>query len=185
MTMRTASTDPRHPLRRLWNSTHLFVFLDGALIEDRAGAGYSIYRGLTQKVGQGSLALGSSAEVYDAEVAGASAGLSAALTNPMAYYATNVTVCLDNQEAALRLLIDTPTATSSPRIALFRELASSWTQRSRSQNTLPGSVNVRWSPGHVGIPGNEIADAHAKSACTTQSPILPTSIARAKRDLKA
>ncbi|KAI1005470.1 hypothetical protein K3495_g2746 [Podosphaera aphanis] len=166
-----------------WQATpplDLFVFLDGALIEDRAGAGYPIYRGLTQKVGQGSLPLGSSAEV-----AGATAGLSAALTNPMAYYTTNVTVCLDNQEAALRLLIDTPTAKNSPRMALFRELTSSWTQRSRSQNTLPGPVNVRWCPGHVGIPGNEIADALAKSACTTQSPILPTSIARAKRDVKA
>ncbi|KAI0994174.1 hypothetical protein K3495_g14007, partial [Podosphaera aphanis] len=90
-----------------------------------------------------------------------------------------------DEMSSVRLLIDTPTATSSPRIALFRELAFSWTQRSRSQNTLPGSVNVRWCPGHVGIPGNEIADALAKSACTTQSPILPTSIARAKRDVKA
>ncbi|KAI1000484.1 hypothetical protein K3495_g7710 [Podosphaera aphanis] len=183
-----ADKEPESKVYRRFTKAHrppldLFVFSDEALIEDRAGAGYSKYRGLTQKVGQGSLPLGSSAEVYDAEVAGATAGLSAALTNPMAYYATNVTVCLDNQEAALRL-IDTPT-TSSPRIALFRELASSWTQRSRSQNTLPGSVNVRWCPGHVGIPGNEIADALAKSACTTQSPILPTSIARAKRDVKA
>ncbi|KAI1001687.1 hypothetical protein K3495_g6513 [Podosphaera aphanis] len=111
-----------------WQATRprldLFVYSDGALIDNRAGAGYSIYRGLTQKVGQGSLPLGSSAEVYDAEVTGATAGLSAALTNPMAYYATNVTVCLDNQEAALRLIIDTPTATSFPRIALFRELVS-------------------------------------------------------------
>ncbi|KAI0994954.1 hypothetical protein K3495_g13227 [Podosphaera aphanis] len=101
------------------------------------------------------------------------------------YYDTNVTVCLDNQEAALRLLIDTSMATSSPRIAFLLELASSWRQRSRSQNTLPGSVNVRWCPGHVGIPGNEVADALAKSACTTQSPILPISIVRAKRDVKA
>ncbi|KAI1002015.1 hypothetical protein K3495_g6188 [Podosphaera aphanis] len=165
----------------------LLVLSDGALTEDRAGAGYSTYRGLTQKVGQGSLPPGSSAEVADAEVhvAGATAGLTAALTNSLAYYATNVTVYLDNQEAALRLLTDTPSATSSPRTALFRELASSWTQRARSPNTLPGSVNVRWYPGHVGIPGNKIADALAKLACATQVPVFPTSIARAKMDAKA
>ncbi|KAI1002626.1 hypothetical protein K3495_g5577 [Podosphaera aphanis] len=72
-----------------WQATRppldLFVFSDGALIEDWAGAGYFIYRGRTQKVGQGSLPLGSSAEIHDAEVAGATAGLSAALTNSMAY----------------------------------------------------------------------------------------------------
>ena len=78
----------------------LFVFSDGALIADRAGAGYVIYRGLTQEIGRGSLPLGNSAEVYDAEIAGATESLAAALRNPLAYYASNVTVCLDNQEAA-------------------------------------------------------------------------------------
>lgn len=70
-------------------------------------------------VGQGSLPLGSSAEVYDAEVAGATEGLYTAHKNPMAHYALNVTVCLDNQEAALRLLADTPTAISFSRTSIF------------------------------------------------------------------
>ena len=108
---------------------NLFVFSDGALIDGRAGSGYVIYRGLTHRVGQGTLPLGESAEVYDAEIAGATEGLDAALHNPMAQLATNITVCLDNQEAALRLLIDTPTQSSSSRIARFRHLATRWIER--------------------------------------------------------
>ncbi|KAI0996304.1 hypothetical protein K3495_g11876 [Podosphaera aphanis] len=103
----------------------IFVFSDGAPINDRAGAGYSIYRGCTLEIGRGSLPLGLSAEVYDAEVAGETEVFSAALSNPMAYYATNITICLDNQEVALRLLSESPTATSSPRISMFRKLALS------------------------------------------------------------
>ncbi|KAI0995175.1 hypothetical protein K3495_g13006 [Podosphaera aphanis] len=65
----------------------LFVFSDRALIENRSGAGYVIYRGLTQQIHQGSLPLGTSAEVYDAEILGATEGLAAALHSPMARFA--------------------------------------------------------------------------------------------------
>lgn len=74
-----------------WQATcsplDLFVFSDGALIENRSGAGYAIYRGLTQQIHQGSLPLGTSAEVYDAEIRGATDGLAAALHSPMARFA--------------------------------------------------------------------------------------------------
>lgn len=46
----------RHPL-------DLFVFSDGALIDNQAGAGYSVHRGLTHEVDQGKIPLGQSAEV--------------------------------------------------------------------------------------------------------------------------
>ncbi|KAI1005501.1 hypothetical protein K3495_g2711 [Podosphaera aphanis] len=162
----------------------IFVFSDGTLIDDRAGAGYSIYRGCTQEIGRGSLPLGQSAEIYDAEVAGATEGLSATLRNPMAYYASNITICLKNQEAALRLLSDPPTRTSLPYISMFRKLALSWKEMERSPMTNQGALDIRWCPGHVGIPGNEAADALAKSACAVPTPFLPPSIARAKRIIK-
>ncbi|KAI1000708.1 hypothetical protein K3495_g7491 [Podosphaera aphanis] len=102
----------------------------------------------------------------------------------MACYASNITICLDNQEAALRLLSEPPTATSSPRISTFRKLALSWKERERSPMINQGAVDIRWCPGHVGIPGNEAADALANSACAVPTPFLPPSIARAKRILK-
>lgn len=238
LALRTAAADPRHPLRRRWNSSRmcgirqrispelsednipppweagrdeclekigavgrtagvysftqwyarqsmmdLFVFSDGALIENQAGAGYSIRRGMNHEIARGTIPLGASAEVYDAEISGATEGLEAALHNPMAFYATNLTICLDNQEAALRLLLLTPTATSSRRIAKFRQLAASWINRTRASCTKAGAVSVRWCPGHSGIPGNEAADALAKSACLMTALPLSPSIARAKREI--
>ena len=159
----------------------LFVFSDGSLIEDQAGAGYSIWRGLIHEVACGTIPLGVSAEVYDAEIFGATEGLAAALQNPMAFYASNMTICLDNQEAVLRLLSLTPTATSSRQIANFRQLASSWPNRERASYTKVGTFSVRWCPGHPGISRNEAADALAKLACRMTAPSIPQTIARAKK----
>ena len=97
----------------------LFVFSDSAILESRAGYGNVIYRGLTQIVGQSTLPLGASGEVYDGGIAETTEGVGAALHNPMARFATNITVCFDNQEAALRLLVGTPSSSSSSRIAHF------------------------------------------------------------------
>ena len=97
----------------------LFVFSDGAMIENQAGAGYSIRRGATHKIACGTIPLGASAEVYDAEISGATEDLAATLHNPMVFYATSVNICLDNQEAVLRILLLTPTAKISRQIAKF------------------------------------------------------------------
>ncbi|KAI0995339.1 hypothetical protein K3495_g12842 [Podosphaera aphanis] len=90
----------------------------------------------------------------------------------MARFATNVTVCLDNQESALRLKSNAPIPSSS-------------------------ELKIRWCPAHVSILGNETADSLAKLACEAPGPTLaklaceapgPTlapSIARAKRETKA
>ena len=102
----------------------------------------------------------------------------------MARYANKVFVCLDNQEAALRLLVCNPTPSSSPRITQFRGLATAWTRRDRCHFTEVGSVIIKWCPAHVGILGNEAADVLAKQACTLPASSLAPSISRAKRDIK-
>ena len=56
-----------------------FVFSDGALIENQAGAGYSIRRGRSYEISRGTIPLGASVEVYEAENSGATGGLAAVL----------------------------------------------------------------------------------------------------------
>ena len=70
-------------------------------------------------IGKGSIPLGHTAEIYDAKIIGAVEGLRAALANPMAQYATNLTFCLDNEEVAMRLQSDIPTAISYKEIMKF------------------------------------------------------------------
>ncbi|KAI1002951.1 hypothetical protein K3495_g5260 [Podosphaera aphanis] len=70
---------------------------------ENVGAGYCIFRGPTTKIASGKVPLGRTVEVYDAETIGATEGPKAVTVNSMAKFATNVIVCLDNEEAALRL----------------------------------------------------------------------------------
>ncbi len=144
----------------------LTVYSDGSLRGGLAGAGFGVFRGPTTEVASGSLGLGNLAVVYDAEVIAATAGLQAALSSPLAAFATDVTVCLDNEEAAIRLHSGRPTVTSAPDFADFARLREAWTTRPLAGLGRPGKVSVRWIPSHIGIPGNERADALANAACS-------------------
>lgn len=173
-----------------WASTRgtmdLTVYSDGSLSDTgTAGAAFYLVRGPGEApVSQGQIPLGYTSEVYDAEVTAATAGLRAALESPLARLAKNVTVCLDNEEAALRLHAGHTTATSYSELCEFQKLKTLWVSRDRGLYTSvgPGTVQVRWCPGHSGVAGNETADKLAKEACTL-SPVTRThlSIARAKR----
>ena len=162
------------------------VYSDGALQNRRAGAGYCIIRGQHSIIGKGSIPLGHTAEIYDAEVIGAVEGFRAVLANPIARYATNLTICLDNEEAAMRLQSGVLTATSHKEIMDFQAAVAAW--YSRDQGTLasmgPGIVSVRWCPGHQGFRGNEIADKLAREACQLPAIRHTMSIAQAKTTLK-
>jgi ribonuclease HI len=159
----------------------LIVYSDGSMNENgNAGAAYCIYRG-SQLLEQGQVPLGKTAEVYDAEIAGALAGLQAALRTCMARFATNVTICLDNQEAALRLHTGIPTSTSPSEIIEFQACRQAWFIRERARNAACGAVDIRWCPAHVGIAGNELADQLAKDACLVPTTRTQASIACAQR----
>lgn len=78
-------------------------FSDRSLNKDgRAGAGYCVYRG-AQEILHGKVPLGHTTQAYDAEIVGVLARLRAAYSHFMARFSTNVAVCLDNKEAAIRL----------------------------------------------------------------------------------
>lgn len=143
----------------------LVVYSDGSAQDGAAGAGYCLIRGSESEVTTVSLGLGQTATVYDAEITAATAGLRAALDCPLSAFATEVTVCLDNEEAAIRLWTGRTTATSAGEIQEFQALRREWTRRPLRGPGKPGTVRVRWVPGHCGIRGNELADTAAKEAC--------------------
>ncbi|KAL5597071.1 uncharacterized protein BROUX77_007019 [Berkeleyomyces rouxiae] len=88
--------------------------------------------------------LGKMMEVYDAELIGALIGLKAALQSPVAAFAENVIVMLDNQEAAYRLLVGQPTLTLQDIILDFHATADRWPLRTRnSMSPSPGRPTRR------------------------------------------
>ncbi|KAI0999195.1 hypothetical protein K3495_g9000 [Podosphaera aphanis] len=98
----------------------------------------------------------------------------------MGSFAKNVAVCLDNEEAAIRLHSARPSPSSSNRILDFQKLRITWNNRERTTATQTGCVEVRWVPSHQGIAGNERADALAKEACDRPTEVSEATIARDK-----
>ena len=147
---------------RQWHSSlpkeDLVVFSDGSRSQNgEIGYGFVLCEAadLYSKRPIASLAarLGD-AEVFDAEAAGALAGLEAALSIPGTH---TVHVCLDNT-AALAGLLGAPSDSSQHIFLRFQHL-------SQGRDVYP-----RWCPGHMGIPGNEAADAQAKRGCLLPRP---------------
>jgi len=120
----------------------------------------------------GSFSLGHNKEVFDAEAEAALAAIRAALDSPSSRFATDLWVFLDNVEVATRLLAPS-TGSSQAVFNSFSTLASSWPLRERLPHTRPGSVRIRWVPGHSQVPGNEAADLADKQGAALPPP--PTS----------
>lgn len=143
----------------------IVVYSDGSKLDNLCvGAGaFVLQAGIT--VSKLAIPLSKNSEVFDAEIAGAWAGLSAAVDSPGARFATDIYVLLDNKAAADTLLDSTLPHSSQTNVIAFRKSAKQWA------SDHAGCVHVRWIPGHAGITGNEIADLLAKEACS----LTPTS----------
>jgi hypothetical protein len=118
-----------------------------------------------------SFPLGPGKEVFDAKAEAALVGIKAAITRPTARFATNLRICLDNLEVAMRLLSPS-TGTPQAVFESFKEIAATWPLRERLSHTKKGSVQIRWVPGHAQIPENEAADLAAKEGAATPPPPL-------------
>ncbi|KAK4074945.1 hypothetical protein Purlil1_12814 [Purpureocillium lilacinum] len=100
---------------------------------------------------------GRPAEVFDAEASGALEGLQAALASAVKM-TTSIVICTDNLAVAT-CLRGNPADSSQDAFTKFQDLAKAH-----------GDVEVRWIPGHAGIPGNEEADGLAKAGCLLPEP---------------
>ncbi|KAJ3499128.1 hypothetical protein NLG97_g581 [Lecanicillium saksenae] len=131
------------------------VFSDGSKTDkDTTGYGFAVFHH-GQLLDWGSGQLGRR-EVFDAEIHGALAGLNAAMQRNSRL--EPITVCMDNTS-----VIDCIGATAAVSSqACFREFQ-------KIGDKHPYLISVKWSPGHTGIFGNELADQLAKHGAT-----LPT-----------
>ncbi|KAJ3478790.1 hypothetical protein NLG97_g8480 [Lecanicillium saksenae] len=146
------------------------VFSDGSKTEaDMAGYGFAIFHhGQLLEWGSGQLGR---REVFDAEIHGALAGLKAAMQQNSRL--EPITVCMDNTS-----VIDCIGATAADSSqACFRDF-----QKIGDKN--PYLISVKWSPGHTGIFGNELADQLAKHGATLPAHEHLPSVSYRKRRTK-
>lgn len=141
--------------------------------EPQVGFGYVIFQaGLIIEEGFGQL---QNAEVFDAEAEGARYALRTAVEIAESLpLRPRITLCLDNS-AVLWCLNGTPSDSSQSAFLEAHDLIRQY-----------GNVTTRWSPGHTGITGNELADQLAKKGASRGRLFNQTTTrSHAKRELNA
>ncbi|PGH15624.1 hypothetical protein AJ80_05489 [Polytolypa hystricis UAMH7299] len=104
----------------------VIVYSDGSRDDQgNAGAGYTVRRGPDCLV-EGTVPLGRTAEVYDAEITAAVEGARAVFKDPSIQLFRNLWICLDNEEAAIRLQSGYPAMTSYRATEELGSLATDW-----------------------------------------------------------
>jgi hypothetical protein len=142
------------------------VFSDGSEMDRELGYGYAIFRpdggniiigstteAMPPPVATGKASLDPCAVVFDAEVLGALRGLQHTIR--LADNDQQIHVCTDNTSAIWGLR-GKASITSQQHFLAFHKAADA-----------RGNVSIKWSPGHMGIHGNEVADELAKAGLTS------------------
>lgn len=151
----------------------------------QTGAGFCVFRGREEELLRGRIPLGQSAEVFDAELAGALAGAIAAIQPPFARHARRLTICLDNEEAAIELMSGVPTTSGHGAVYAFQRAKNDWLRlQSRMDGIIPEPLTTRWCPGHQNIAGNDLADQLAKQAHQEPYDSHILTAARARRTIR-
>ncbi|KAL2887031.1 putative double-stranded RNA/RNA-DNA hybrid binding protein [Ceratocystis lukuohia] len=152
----------------------LIAYSDGSKdAKGNTGAGWvATMDGTTLETGHS--ALGKWVEVADAEAYGA---CEAAKRAVMHTDAEEIWACLDSQGVVDRLRNPQKrNSTSQDIIDRTKRILNTWKNRRDRRH-----VQVLWVPGHVGLEGNEQADAQAKLGCLGHNREPRVSLAGAKR----
>lgn len=137
----------------------MVAYTDGLQKTDREGNIIGIgtawvLRWNGQWLGTNEFSLGRYTEVYDAEVMGICGGLEAAVTSPMAGAISSIHICTDSLSIA-KQAGTIPNGSRQDGFRKFKQLTENWLSKGKK-------VSVQWVPAHMGIKGNDIADAEAK-----------------------
>ncbi|KAH9876385.1 hypothetical protein J1614_003864 [Plenodomus biglobosus] len=140
------------------NNSELAILSDGSeqrIEGDRIVTyGFAIYRAQT-KIEQGSSSLDPTSHVFDAEAVGALHALQYAIRSGLRF--SRAWMCIDNTSVIWCLRGNAP-------------LSSQWAFLACHDAMETYSIQVRWSPGHEGIIGNEEADSLAEAEARNPSP---------------
>lgn len=160
--------------------SQILCYTDGSRLDSGAiGAGIARYQqGRTTVVTR--LPMGSQAEVYDAELLGATTAISQCLDEALHQRVppTDVWVFLDNTSAIRRLqhLANGP----------GQDHAITTYDNTEQLKALGVKVHIHWVPGHTDVDGNEAADQLAKEAAAMQARGFPTTtLTWLRRQVKA
>ena len=135
------------------------IFSDGTerYVQDlgkRVGYGYAVYQDKRQ-IGSGCGAINTLSHVFDAEVIGARTGLARTLRSLPHHARGRIWLCIDSTSVIWCIRGDAAAT-------------SQWAFHEIQDIMQTHDVRVRWSPGHMGIIGNEAADKLATAGCVEQ-----------------
>lgn len=141
----------------------LFVYMDGSQMGEgdgrKTGAGIVVLHN-AQRVGNKTIPMGAKAEVYDAEICVLAEG--AALAVPIAMRMSpsvrRIVFCADNT-SAIGAITSIDTHPGQRHSIHFCQSAQEFLEAD-----VRNTVVVKWTPGHMGIEGNELTDEEAKAA---------------------
>ena len=140
------------------------VFTDGSMHNDKVGAAAILYRnGRPTRTLRLHIGLANHHTVYEAEMVGLLLGIHLIKTEPRSQ--TKCVLGADNQAAIQALQSEL----NKPGQRLAAEILRIAKQLGRERGNKNYRLTIRWTAGHVSIPGNEKADEEAKLAATGQS----------------
>ena len=140
------------------------VFTDGSMHNDKVGAAAVLYRnGRPTRTLRLHMGPASQHTVYEAEMVGLLLGIHLIKTEPRSR--TSCILGADNQAAIQALRSEL----NKPGQHLAAEILRTAKQLGRERGNKNYRLTIRWTAGHVGIPGNERADEEAKKAATGSS----------------
>ena len=146
---------------------NLVYYTDGSAINNQIGAAMVAWQ--TGTVKRAYLGTIQQCTVYAAELYGIILALEHACTHTRSStdsHIRNIHIFTDNQ-AAIRAIIQPKQPSGQYLVERITDLYAQLTSQ---------SITLHWIPSHVGVPGNELADTHAKQATGWRPPGTPQQV---------